>query len=41
MNILAPKIWALQMGPKNKMAVFSKTIPNDLITFQWIMETIP
>jgi hypothetical protein len=40
MNILASKIWVLQMGPLSKMTSFSKTVATVLIRFLQFMETI-
>jgi hypothetical protein len=40
MNILVPKIESLQMGPRNKMATFSKKAPNISNQFQELMQTV-
>jgi hypothetical protein len=40
MNILALKIEVLQMGPQNKIVMFSKTALTILIEFQYLMEII-
>jgi hypothetical protein len=38
MDIPAPKTGDFEMGPKHKMASFSKTTLNDLIAFHLFME---
>jgi hypothetical protein len=40
MYILAPKIDVYQMGPKNKMAIFSKWLERFSLNFSMLLETI-
>jgi hypothetical protein len=40
MNILVPKISALQLNPKTKWQIFSKTVTQILIKFDYFLDTL-